>query len=121
MALETTLSIGAGMVIIQELFIGNREICHSGFNSYWPQKKRKEIRIMTEIRNDLANKIWLDHRTDLINHPYFMLLEIRKLDTRSKRPGRKTRVINMYENRVGSGRIWHDSILCIGRVLEDVG
>lgn len=35
-ALKTALSVGAGIVIVQELFIGNREISYSGFNFYWP-------------------------------------------------------------------------------------
>ena len=32
MALETALSIGAGIVMLQEPFIGKRELCHSAFN-----------------------------------------------------------------------------------------
>lgn len=36
MALDTVLSIGAGIVILQKLFISNWEICHSAFNFYWP-------------------------------------------------------------------------------------
>ncbi len=35
MALKTELSIEAGIVMIQEPFISNREISHSGFNFYW--------------------------------------------------------------------------------------
>ncbi len=76
MALETGLSVEAGIVMIQEPFIGNREISHSGFNFYWPQGERKNIRVMTAVRRTLVDKIVVDHRTDLINHPYFMLLEI---------------------------------------------
>lgn len=34
MALETALSIGAGIVMLQEPFIGTREISHSAFNFY---------------------------------------------------------------------------------------
>ena len=80
MALETALSVGAGIVMIQEPFIGNRKICHSGFNLYWPQKERKKIRVMTVVRKNLVDRILVDHRMDLVNHPYFMLLKIRKLD-----------------------------------------
>ncbi len=43
MALETALSVEAGIAMVQEPFIGNREICHSGFNFYWPPGERKEI------------------------------------------------------------------------------
>lgn len=49
MALKTALSIGAGMIMLQEPFIGNRKLCHSAFNFYWPQGERSEIRVMTAI------------------------------------------------------------------------
>ena len=39
----------------------------------------------------------IDHRTDLLNHTYFMLLEICKLDTLFKRPRRKTQVVNLCD------------------------
>ena len=62
----------------------------------------------------------MEHRTDLINHPYFMLLEIRELDPRSKKPGRKTRIVNVYENRVGKGCTWDGGISRTRRALEDI-
>lgn len=49
MALETALSIGAGMVMLEEPFIGTREISLSAFNFYWPQAEKKEIKVMTAI------------------------------------------------------------------------
>lgn len=39
---------------------------------------------MKAARKTLADKIVVDHRTDLIKHPYFMLQEIRELDAISK-------------------------------------
>ena len=36
MALEMALNIGAGLVMLQEPFIGNQELVHSAFNFYWP-------------------------------------------------------------------------------------
>ena len=53
---------------------------------------------MTAVRKNLVDKIVMDHKTNLINHLYFILLEIRKLDPRSKKRGRKIRVVNMYDN-----------------------
>lgn len=44
------LSIGAGIVMLQESFIGTREINHMAFNLYWPQVERKEIKVMTAVR-----------------------------------------------------------------------
>ena len=80
MALETALIIKVGMVRLQEPFISNREISHSAFNFYWPQGDRSEIRVVTAIRKDLMDKLVVENRTDLVNHPYFILLEIQKLD-----------------------------------------
>ena len=120
MALETALSIKAGMVMLQEPFIGNREISHSAFNFYWPQGDRSEIRVVTAIRKDLMDKLVVENRTDLVNHPYFILLEIRELDQRSKKPGRKTRALTVYDNRVGQGCTWSGNNPRIRRALEDL-
>lgn len=49
-ALETALSIKAGIVILQKPFIGNQEISYSTFNYYWSQEKKSEIRLVTVIR-----------------------------------------------------------------------
>lgn len=35
---------------------------------------------MTVIRKDLPDNIVIEHKKDLINHPYFVFLEIRDLD-----------------------------------------
>lgn len=102
-ALKTRLSVGAGIVMLQKPFMSNRELCHSAFNFYWPQGNRTEIRVITVVRRDLLDKIVVEHKTDLVNHSYFILFEIRELDWQLKRPGRKTRVINIYDNRVGQG------------------
>lgn len=101
MALKTTLSIGVGLLMLQELFIEHREMSHSVFNFYWPQGRRTEIRVMMAVKKDLLDKIILKHRTDLVTHPYFILLEIWNLDQQSKRLERKTQVFNIYDNQVG--------------------
>ncbi len=98
MAMETALSVKNSIVMVQEPFIGIREICHSAFNFYWPEREKKEIRVMIAVRKDLGDKIMIDHGTDLIHYLYFMLLEIRELDPQSKKPRRKTQFVNVYGN-----------------------
>lgn len=78
--LETTLGMQVGIVIIQKSFISIHEISHNAFNLYWPQVEKKEIRVITVIRKNLADKIMIKHKTDFINHPYFILLEIHELE-----------------------------------------
>ncbi len=38
-ALEAALGLNAAVVCIQEPFLGNRNISHSGFNFYWPLER----------------------------------------------------------------------------------
>lgn len=57
-ALETALSIGAGMVCLQEPFIGNKSIAHGAFNFYWPGGLRAEARVLTAVKKkEVVNKI----------------------------------------------------------------
>lgn len=35
---------------------------------------------MTAIKKNLLDKIIIEHKTDLVNHPYFILFKIRDLD-----------------------------------------
>ncbi len=98
-ALETALSLGASMVCIQKPFIGNRTISHSGFNLYWPTDggNRKDVRVLTTIRKDIANEVLLDNRSDLASNPYCLVLDVRELHPKTRKPIRKTRVVNMYD------------------------
>lgn len=109
LALETALSIGVGIVMLQEPFISTQEISHLAFNLYWPQAEKREIRVITAVQKEFTNKIVVEHRTDLINHPYVMLLKIRELDPRFKKPAKKMQVINVYDNQIGKA--------CIGIVV----
>ena len=121
MILETALSIRAGIVMVRTLhWYGTREMSHSAFNLYWPQAERKKIRVMTAVRKELTDKSVVEHRTDFINHPYVMLLEIRELDPRSKKPGRKTRVVNVYDSWMRRSCTWDGGISRTRRALEDI-
>lgn len=55
MGIETAWSVGAGIVMIQEPFIGNQEISYSGFHFYWSQEEKKNIRIMTIVGKNLVD------------------------------------------------------------------
>ena len=121
-ALETALSLGASMVCIQEPFIGNRTISHSGFNLYWPAEGRnqKNIRVLTAIRKDIANNVILNNRSDLASHPYCLILDIKKIHPKTRKPLRKTRVVNMYDSLVGQGCTWQGHTQVVRRAIEDI-
>lgn len=65
-------SIEVEIVSLQEPFIGNKSTTtHSAFNVYLPQKLKNEARVLTSVKKDLVDKIIVDKRTDLVDHPYF--------------------------------------------------
>ena len=107
-ALEAGLGLEASIVLIQEPFLGNKSLAHSGFNLYWPSgtDKRKDMRVLTAVRKDISSKIVIENRTDLVSHPYCMVVDIRELDPRSERCLRRTRIVNLYDNKVGKGQLW---------------
>lgn len=103
MRLKIALNIGAGIVMLQKPFINTQEISHNAFNLSWSQAEKKEIKVIIIIQKKFTNKIMVEYKTDLINHPYVMLLEICKLDLKFTKLRRKTRVVNVYDNWVGRG------------------
>lgn len=53
------------------------------------------------MKIELVDRIIVENRTDLIDHPYFLALEIRNRDSWLKKPTREIRVVNAYDNQVG--------------------
>lgn len=80
MVLETVLDIWAEIILLQEPFISNRKLVHSAFDIYQPKGDKIAIYIMTVVRKNLLNKIVVKHRTNLVNHLYFIFPEIWDLD-----------------------------------------
>lgn len=55
---------------------------------------------MIIIKKILVDKIMINYKIDLINHSYFILVEIQKLDSQSKKLGKKTCIVNIYDNQI---------------------
>ena len=123
----TKAEILASVVCIQELFLGNRNLAHAGFNLYWPSgtDNRKDMRVLMAARKDILSRVVVENRTDLISHPYCMVLDIRELDPQSGKRLRRTRVVNLYDNKVGKGQPWlcqpwEGSCPAIRRAIQDI-
>ena len=52
--------------------------------------------MITVVRRDIVGKVAIKARTDLINHPYFIAVDVVE-------KGRCTRVVNCYDSRIGLG------------------
>lgn len=68
-------------------------------------ENQSDIWVLTAVQKEVANNVVLDNRSDLANHPYCLIFDIKELHPKTKKPIRKTRVVNMYDNYIGQGYI----------------
>jgi hypothetical protein len=61
-----------------------------------------------------------ESRSDLVNYPYFLAIDVWKLYLQSKQKRRKTRLINCYDNRIGPNIIYQGDIDSNRRAIEDI-
>ena len=121
-ALEASIGLDAGIVCIQEPFLGNRDISHSGFNLYWPAgtDNQKDMRVLVAVKKDILNRVIMENWTNLISHPYCQILDIRELYLQSGRYLRKTRIVNLYDNKVRKDQPWQGPSASISRAIQDI-
>ena len=97
--LEVALVREAGVVCLQEPYIGKQEISHPGFTVYWPETEdRRKTRVALAIKRDVQRNWILEHRTDLIDSTHTQCLDI--WDTHRGSKSRRTRLVNIYDQRI---------------------
>jgi hypothetical protein len=79
-AIETGIQLNAAFICLQEPYIGINFFSHSGYDLRWPEKgKKKEKRVLIAIKRDILNRVATEVRSDLVNHPYFLIINIWEL------------------------------------------
>ena len=112
-ALEAALEAGAGLACLQEPPVGKHDISHPGFLLYWPECPREHARVVTAVRRDIVDRVVINARTDLVNHPYFVALDVVER-------GRSTRVVNCYDSWLGASHTYAGANRRNRRALTDV-
>jgi hypothetical protein len=64
---------------------------------YWPEGERKDCRVVIAVWRDLLGQLVIEAQTDLINHPYILIVDVWDLGRAQERVQR-TRVVNCYNN-----------------------
>ena len=112
-ALEAALEAGAEIACLQEPPVGKLDISHPGFLFYWPEGPREHARVVTAVRRDIVVNVVIEARTDLVNHPYFIAVDIVER-------GRRTRVVNCYDSWLGASHTYTGVSQRNRRALTDV-
>lgn len=69
---------------------------------------------MIAVKKDILS------RTNLVSHPYCMILDIWKLNPQFRKYLRRTRVVNLYDNKIGKRQLWKESCLTICQAIQDI-
>ncbi len=72
------------------------------------------------MRKDIPNKVIIENRTDLVGHPYCIVLDIKELYSSFGRHSRRTKVVNLYDNKTGEGYQWQGSISTVRQAIQDI-
>ena len=67
------------------------------------------MRVLIAVKKDILNKVIIENPTDLVSHPYCIVLDIRECNPTSGKYQRRTRVVNLYDNKIDNGYIWQGS------------
>ena len=103
-ALEAALEMGAGLVCLQEPYLGKwcQKFTHGVFQIRWPellQEDQQQTQVTLTIRRDLLEKYVWEEQTDLVQHSHIQVLNIWEL-TDKKEKQRRTRVVNIYDQNI---------------------
>ena len=60
---------------------------------------------MIAVRKDILNRVMMNNRIDLIVYFYFLVIDVRKINSRIKKLDRRTQVINAYDITVRTDHI----------------
>ena len=74
-----------------------------GFDLYWPARlhDRKDNCVLVAVRKDLLNETIVENQIDFVNYSYSMMLDITERDIYAKEQKRKTKIVNVYDNKLG--------------------
>lgn len=96
-ALEAGLELGVGLACLQEPYV-DMEFRHGGYQMDWPEAgSLRARRVAIAIRRDLLDKVIVEARTDLLDHPYFMVMDVWELN-RAREKVRRTQTVDRYDN-----------------------
>ncbi len=78
------------------------------------------MQVLITIKKDILKKVIIENRTDLVRHLYYIVLDIRERNPSSEKYSRRTRVVNLYNSKIGNGCVWQVYSSIIRRAIQDI-
>ena len=78
------------------------------------------MRVLIIVKKDILNKVIIENRTDLISHLYCIIFDIRERNPTSRKYSRKSRVVSLYNNKIGNRCIRQETSSTIRQAIQDI-
>lgn len=75
------------------------------------------MQVLIAVKKDILNKIIFENFTDLVSHSYYIILDIRELSSVSRKYSRRTRLVSLYDNKIGNRCVWEGSSSTIKQAI----
>lgn len=75
------------------------------------------MQVLIAVKNDILNKIIIISWTNLVSYPYCIVIDIRKLNSVSKKFSKKTKVINLDNYKIGNKYVLQGSSSTIRQAI----
>lgn len=67
------------------------------------------MQVLIVVKKNILNKVIIENRIDFVNYPYCIILDTKELNQVLRQYLRRTRIVNLYDNKIGWGCIWQRS------------
>lgn len=67
------------------------------------------MRVLIAIKKDIFKKVIIENCTDLVSYSYYMIFDIRERSAASRKYSKKTRIVNLYDNKNDNRYVWQGS------------
>ena len=116
---EAGFSLEASIICTQEPFLGKQSLVHAEFNSYWlsATDNRKNMQVLIAVRKDILNKVIIENQTNLVSHLYCIVLDIKELNQVLRKYSRRTKIVNLYDNKISRRCVWQEFNSIIRRAI----
>lgn len=64
------------------------------------------MQVLIVIKKNILNKIIVENKTNLVSHLYYIVFDIKKFNPIFRKNLRKTKVVNVYYNKIGNKSIY---------------
>ena len=58
------------------------------------------MQVLIAIKKEILDRVIIDNQKDLISHLYCLCFDIKEFDPKFGKSLRKTRIVNLYDNKV---------------------